>query len=471
MEHYEEEGPCSSAEIGQQDDDSCALIPGLPRDLTVIEILSRLPVWELDNLRSINSSWRHNIQTSFKHSLPVRTSLGLTQPCLLLFDVDIPAKSLPYKVNRNEEHEEDLQIVLFDTIYGNQIYVPRITVRKGVHFIEAKGNNIFVLTHVFKDKGFSKIEESFLYIFNVHENQWHACKIKNRLPFNLDYGSLTCVAHGYLFTLYNKRCVSRVQVSEYSIEDKSEHLGSVPHSIDWEHLPSLRQERLGATMIAVNNKLYVLGGFFFDENIQYNFSGEILELHESTREWILVPELYPEEIFCSDFLFPIVDVHEGQLCALSNKKEQIFRFDPTCKIWKPWISITGLNDGPRKTPLAMSSQNDMLLIVFKYHDVRTLDGSLKITYIGEMDDPIYGKSCLIFHEDEVQTFDDHRHNNRILVLGFPTTKNRRARSSRASIFALANEKGKLIQSSARGNQMKSSYFPHSTSHTSRLFFI
>ncbi|KAH7445781.1 hypothetical protein KP509_01G024000 [Ceratopteris richardii] len=267
--------------------------------------------------------------------------------------------------------------MLLDITSGAQYTgIPKLRVRQDTYFIEAHQNNILVLTNVFRDPySPSKTKPSYLHTFNMQEKQWYRSRIRSKVSdirwpsINEDHKS-RCIAGGYLYVVYNGIQVSRLNVDECcATKARAAQLGpgnaaAAPSIIDWESLPFLTQRRVEATIRVVDEKVYVLGGFSFDEGLRIRIflSGEMLDLRENVREWKFVPALYPAEFFGEDYNGPVVHVLQGQLCALSKVKlnEPIFRYDSTSKTWKPWIRLEGLSKGfhVRRPLLFFTSDDD-----------------------------------------------------------------------------------------------------------------
>ncbi|KAH7423463.1 hypothetical protein KP509_12G056900 [Ceratopteris richardii] len=290
---HSEEAPRAPAPEGKEDHGSCSLIPGLPDNLTVTEILPRLPLWNVDHLRSVNSYWRDTVQSSLQHVLRIRASRGLTQLFLLL--CKLPSYSDAIEVKRTQAGAQELELVILDIIHGAQIFLPKILMTGFSYFIHTQGCKIFVLTDMNEDLDFSETTVPYLHVFNLLNNQWRQCKIQNRSQCTMEFWEDSWyAADGYLFTV-RKRYVNRLNIGGCSIETRSKCPEIDADSIEWEKMPLLTTERFGATIRVVDEKLYVLGGFFIqDEVFEEIFSGEVLELDGIAKEWSLVPELYPQ---------------------------------------------------------------------------------------------------------------------------------------------------------------------------------
>ncbi|KAH7423462.1 hypothetical protein KP509_12G056800 [Ceratopteris richardii] len=481
MAHIED-WPRAPAPEGKEDDDSCALIPGLPDNLTVTEILPRLPLWKADHLRAVSSYWRNTIQSSLEYVLRIRASRGLTQRFLLLCNVHYASYVDASGVKRTQVGTRELEFVLLDIMYGAEIFVPKILVRGNSHFIHTQGCNIFVLTDINKHPDFLETEASYLHTFNLHKNKWRQCRIRNRAQWAMEFWEDSrYVADGYLFTVH-KRYVNRLNIGECSMETQSKNLDIDADAIEWEKMPLLTIERFNAIIRVADKKLYVLGGLCISDDVLFEeiFSGEVLELHGNAKEWSLVPELYPKAIFGEEISTPIVEVLQGHLCALCKESERILCYDPTCKVWKPWLCIAGLKERLFQSPLLLSIHEDMLsIIVLSYdavkhplHNVKTSYESLEVTYIEEGTDDVmnYG-SVSTSHEFEVQTYNENQREDCVLVLTLPTKRSQLAHSSRESILTLTSRKTKLVQSSTPGIQIASYFLHQSRLHTGRLISI
>ncbi|KAI5083741.1 hypothetical protein GOP47_0003484 [Adiantum capillus-veneris] len=95
----------------------------------------------------------------------------------------------------------------------------------------------------------------------------------------------------------------------------------------WERLPDMQYGRAGAAAVAMDGKLYAIGGGQHEES---ECSGEVWD--PKKQEWLLVPQLWPSQVFGHSTAKVVVVM--GRLLAIKEPANEIMVYEVATGLWK-----------------------------------------------------------------------------------------------------------------------------------------
>ncbi|MCO5553648.1 hypothetical protein L7F22_007173 [Adiantum nelumboides] len=317
------------------------LIPGLPDELALC-IIARLPWWKFAALSGVSRGWRRTVtQPNF---LALRASLGVSQSFLLLHEFTI---GHPKKI-------ETLRFVALDPVSNGMphLSIPRPHGTRNILCVQQYGTHILV----FRQNQPARSHPAGLSCFNLSTNQWdqywypfpsHPSVFSDRIK------NCGVVLDGYLYVMHgHEGIVHRLNFGKAlikrlcSLSDEDTIIGfdsAKFANLEWECLPTLHEkERRFAALVAYDGKILVLGGGRSWSSTRTRiYSGEVWDPSIPSREWSLVPELWPHPFFSckGTFTKKTVFIVGGQLCAVSRNIGHIVYYEDRTKEWIPCIPL------------------------------------------------------------------------------------------------------------------------------------
>lgn len=272
------------------------LIGGLPNELA-LSILARVPCPLYPRLRCVSRAWNHVLHPASGIVLSIRTELGLLKPWPLVRIRSVASGS-------------SLNWCLLDPCHlrCHPMPPPGSLERKPVVATE-----LSTIVAIACDR---------IYCFDALRMQWKHGTLPCTRLFCFSYAILD----GYLYVVGGRRYSSDIRPQKASRIDVCN-----PNTSSWEYLPSMHQERMWATGFAWHGCFYVIGGIDLRASPIRLYSGEVWD--PRSREWTLVPQLWPADVFGANEQKPAVAVVMGRLYALKECTNEIMYYVDADQIW------------------------------------------------------------------------------------------------------------------------------------------